>query len=123
MQNIASTSISGNVSPCVNNASTYMINVYNRGPKPQSTASLKTPFPLQRNLALLCLHFAKNIRRTPFLKTGVPQEMAYSLEDHPFSLSKSNWALPMGLTHNYWQSLSKSNRTLDLSINLRRQTL
>ena len=89
----------------------------------QRTSNFKTVIPLHRNLVLLCPHFTKNIRRTSSIKINVPQETAYSFEGHLFSLSKSNWALPMGLTHNYWQSLSKSNRTLDLSINLRRQTL
>ena len=74
----------------------------------------------KRNLALPCLHFANNNRRTSFLKTGVPQEMAHFLEDHLFPLSRSNWTLPIDLSYNYWQSSNKPNRSLELSIHLRR---
>ena len=41
-----------------------------------NTSNFKTLIPHQRNLALLWLHFAKNNRRTLFLKTGVPTKMA-----------------------------------------------
>ena len=42
----------------------------------QNTSNFKTQIPHQRNLALLWLHFAKNNRRTLFLKTAVPTKMA-----------------------------------------------